>query len=120
MSTPKRTGNCFEAAAKRQFDAKFIDGCHWTLVHGLPLGTGGNAEGLRYPHAWLERDDIVWDPVADRVAPKFLYYAAGNIEFTVEYDGAEASAMQLSHEHYGPWADELIEADDYIDKLNEK
>jgi len=113
----ERTGNCFEDAAKRQFNDRFIRDTAWTLVHGLPLGTGGNADGLRYPHAWLERDDIVWDPNADMEVPKFLYYWAGNIEFTVEYDGAKAGAEILFHEHYGPWADELIEADDYIDNL---
>ena len=113
----KRTGNCFDTAAKRQFDDRFLNKIDWTLVHGLPLGTGGEADGLRYPHAWLERDDIVWDPNADMVVPRHLYYEAGSIEFTVKYDGAKAGAMQLSHEHYGPWADELIEADDHIDNL---
>lgn len=50
-------GDCFESAAKnlstlvtenpeRKNDYK--------LVHGVPLGTGGEAEGLRFNHSWVE------------------------------------------------------------------
>jgi hypothetical protein len=28
------------------------------IVHGMPLGTGGEAEGIRFNHAWVETDDV--------------------------------------------------------------
>lgn len=28
------------------------------IVHGIPLGTGGEAEGIRFNHAWVETDDV--------------------------------------------------------------
>lgn len=79
----------------------------WVLVHGIPLGTGGSAEGLRYGHAWVECDGVVYDPTVDVVLPKIIYYALGNIEYAVEYTVQQALDKVLEWEHYGPW-DEVV------------
>jgi hypothetical protein len=65
-------GDCYEAAnklatrlwakAKTDEERKRIK-----LVHGIPLGQGGDAKGLRYGHAWVEVEDEIpdYDEVID-------------------------------------------------------
>lgn len=114
---PKRTGECFTTAAKLQQEEYFL----WTLVHGIPLGRSGDAEGLRYPHAWLESPDgnTVLDPNLyekgiNPMVPLDIYYQLGNITETFRYTSAGASAEMLNQETYGPWEDRLIELDKEI------
>lgn len=81
-----------------------------TLVHGYPTGIGGDAEGQRYGHAWLEfeADGIWWCwDVANALVPRCLYYDAGTIDpaecrrYTIE----EAAEWAIETEHSGPWGD---------------
>ena len=57
---PDGDGDCYEAAfnlaekLSRQFESD--DNVEVRLVHGIPLGTGGEAAGMRYGHAWVEVD----------------------------------------------------------------
>jgi hypothetical protein len=77
------------------------------LCHGWPVGTGGNAEGLRYWHAWVEMDHVVYDFSNGKkgIIPASLYYEAGQIERdkVVRYSWEEADALFDEHEHSGPW-----------------
>jgi hypothetical protein len=91
-------GNCFEDALR--FLTTNRD---WILVHGVPLGTGGNAKGLRYGHAWLEKDEVVHDPSIDKTFLKNEYYKAGDIKITVRYTFLEAKKFVLGTRQCGPW-----------------
>lgn len=79
------------------------------LCHGWPLGTGGNAEGLRYWHAWVEQDGLLVDMANGKqyVGPRAPYYEAGNIEAdkVVKYTFSEADALFEEHQHSGPWVE---------------
>jgi hypothetical protein len=121
----RRTGNCFEDAAKRVIDFS-ADRADLILVHGLPLGTGGHAAGLRYPHGWVEWDDDgvtwVWDPCADKVLTAALYYRLGNIDPKVgkRYSKNETRAALVKYGTYGYWDNpELEAADEIINSLME-
>jgi uncharacterized protein YjbI with pentapeptide repeats len=110
QKVPDGEGDCFSEAIQQA--RKLADAYDKVkIVHGYPLGTGGEAEGLRFPHAWteFERDGLVW--VRDysngnRVEfPQILYYGIGNIEEAdvLRYDIEEAEANMLESQHYGPW-----------------
>jgi uncharacterized protein YjbI with pentapeptide repeats/DNA polymerase III epsilon subunit-like protein len=110
QEVPDGDGDCFsEAVQQARKLAEAYDKVK--IVHGYPLGTGGEAKGLRFPHAWaeFERDGEVW--VRDysngnRIEfPQILYYGIGNIEENdvSRYDIKEAEANMIESEHYGPW-----------------
>ena len=110
QKVPEGDGDCFsEAVQQARKLANAYDKVK--IVHGYPLGTGGEAAGLRFPHAWaeFERDGEVW--VRDYSNgnkfefPKILYYAIGNIEEedVSRYDIKEAETNMIENEHYGPW-----------------
>ena len=110
----KGIGDCYEKAVlailRPQFYARDLKDYDLTLVHGEVLGTGGNAEGIRYGHAWLEYKDQGTDWVIDRSngrdgkIPKRLYYQAGNIKDNIyRYTKKQASKLMNEFNHYGPW-----------------
>jgi uncharacterized protein YjbI with pentapeptide repeats/predicted ABC-type ATPase len=58
-------GDCYEAASSmanrlRGEEFGFSDD-QIRIVHGVPLGTGGDATGIRYGHAWAEVAKNGWD-----------------------------------------------------------
>jgi hypothetical protein len=60
---PRGRGDCFPAAllAGRDLEAGGTDNngnlvSNIRVMNGSPLGVGGNAKGLRFPHAWIEYD----------------------------------------------------------------
>lgn len=114
---PWRTGNCFDRSFQRQQEEP-----QWTLVHGVPLGTGGEAEGLRYPHAWLELGPMCWDPNADLYVDEEAYYRLGSIDPQQcrRYSRADAARAALESGHMGPWDADLRALDDDIDKKMRK
>lgn len=103
------TGDCYPAALHTLFELG--DG---ELCHGLVTGTGGEALGQRYGHAWVELDGWVHDRSNghDLFAPRAWYYAKGTIDpdDVDRYTLAEASLMAVTYEHYGPWHDDTEEA----------
>jgi hypothetical protein len=118
-------GDCFAVAANVIVD-EMADDPSAVLVHGRPLGTGGEAKGLRYWHAWVERTYTVRHPnwptpinyveVVDRsnmvskpsewttpIWPREMFYQLGRIEATVRYTREQAIKRMLGTGHYGPW-----------------
>jgi ADP-ribose pyrophosphatase YjhB (NUDIX family) len=108
------SGDCFfSAISKAQELAEAYDNVR--VVHGVPLGTGGEAEGIRYPHAWVEftqnMSGIDIEFIADFsngnevVVPKELYYKIGNIdpEFNRAYSIDEIEEKIEENGHAGPW-----------------
>jgi transposase len=108
------SGDCFfSAISKAQELADVYDNVR--VVHGVPLGTGGEAEGIRYPHAWVEFTQNIGgidiEFIADFsngnevVVPKELYYKIGNIdpEFNRAYSIDEIEEKIEENGHAGPW-----------------
>jgi hypothetical protein len=103
---PEGDGNCWSAASETALEMDRegtidIDGMgtfepkNIEVVHGTPYGTGGDAEGLWYGHAWTEFDIEVdvgrEEPVVMRwvrdasngnnhILPTDFYYKVGNID----------------------------------------
>lgn len=121
-------GDCFRAAMLLLIDWEImgrkpaeIRG-RVQLVHGIPLGTGGNAYGLRFAHAWVEADVIidghrmtyVFDHAngKKRKVPALVYYAIGriNAEECERYSKDEAAKLCLDAKHYGPWHEKFDSA----------
>ena len=110
QKVPDGDGDCFSKAVEQARDlAETYESMK--IAHGYPLGTGGDAEGLRFPHAWNEfmRDGAEW--VRDYSngneveIPKAVYYAIGNIaEQDVSVFSLEEAEKSMSENgHYGPW-----------------
>jgi len=62
---PSGDGDCF-VAARDMLTVLQGNGYGFTseqirLVHGTPLGTGGEADGIRFPHAWVEVNENGWE-----------------------------------------------------------
>ena len=124
MAKLKRTGDCFESAGKLMVEAgRKTD---WVLVHGAPTGLAGDANGIKYPHAWIEIPSravshraICFDTVAEVEIPAPAYYALGNIkpEETVRYTWKELFAMLAEHGTYGPWDDFGIALNETLDEI---
>jgi len=82
----------------------------WTLVHGIPVLTGGKHAGEEYGHAWCEKGDMVYDASKKVKIPKVLYYAFGNINYAVRYSFKEAVKMVLKTKVYGAWDEKIKNA----------
>ena len=122
---PDGDGDCFKVAF-RLITGEFAADPTARLVHGVPLGTGGKAEGIRYWHALVECDQVIeMEDLARgvlaitlRVAvdessgkritmPAALYRYVGTVELTHEYRPGEAIFEALKSGHYGPWVDDV-------------
>jgi hypothetical protein len=107
---PKGDGDCFDKAVEvaERFEKDYPD---VLIVHGEPIGTGGEALGVRFPHAWVELDLNGFALVIDEsngndvTISRDFYYAFGNIveADVVRYTLTEARIQMLKHKHYGPW-----------------
>lgn len=101
-----RTGTCFEDAFRI---ASRLRNESPTIVHGIPLGRGGDADGLRYWHAWVEVGDVVHAPTAPGKhveVSKMLFYLLGKIdpEHCRRFSLREAVFHATDvYGHYGPW-----------------
>jgi hypothetical protein len=87
------------------------------LVHAEVKGQGA-VEGIRYGHAWIEDDVLVYDYSNGRqlVLPKELYYRVGDIQTDnpkkyQKYTFEEAKDKLLSTGNYGCWDLEVDYAD---------
>jgi phosphohistidine swiveling domain-containing protein len=69
-ASPEGSGNCYEAAmttAETIGKRIGVPDSSVRIAHGVPLGTGGDAQGIRYNHAWVEVASNGWDEY-DRVS----------------------------------------------------
>jgi hypothetical protein len=98
----KRVGRCYEIALHAQNELP--PETRWQLVHGLVSGP----DATRHGHAWLMRDEWVWDPVQDKFYSKAWYLEAGRAEIVAQYSRSEAAKNFLRNHSYGPWEDVLL------------
>ena len=101
-------GNCYKAAANLMITLNLNGGTDGaTLVHGVVTGTGGEALGIRYSHAWVESEGEVFDLSNGNcwIVPREMYYNIGSIdaEECIRYNYEEMREELLRTEHYGPW-----------------
>lgn len=104
-------GDCYRQAVRlaESLRESIPEGVPVEVVHGLVTGTAGEAEGIRYGHAWVE---IAGSICADAsrggepvTVPGALYYEIGSIDpdETHRYSLKEAHRAMVDHGHYGPW-----------------
>lgn len=104
-------GKCFENCGRFMIAAP--NAKEWALCHGTVFGQGGEAEGLWFPHAWLENRSLglAMDLTLDEfgqdkdnlMIPISLYRKVGRARDVTEYSWVEACRQMLTHEHFGPW-----------------
>jgi hypothetical protein len=115
MKVPKgnRNGDCYETAGKFALNnLKGLKGHDFVgipyVVHAEVEGQGAIA-GIRYGHAWIEDDVMVYDFSNGReiIFPKVLYYHLGNViqeqPKYFKYTFEEATRKMLDTGHYGSW-----------------
>jgi predicted ABC-type ATPase len=106
-------GDCYQTAGDFVINSrlhknkiKFVGEPH--VVHAQVTGQGA-ISGLKYGHAWIEDDQLVYDYSNGRelVIPKDFYYAVGKVKKTkpryFKYTFDEARKKMLDSGHYGPW-----------------
>ena len=105
----ERTGNCFENCARFLIDAVDSD---IILVHAQCTGRGEIA-GVEYGHAFLLLGDgaVVLDLTTDQpvACDAGTYYDIGNVREVARYTRDEMMTELRAWEHFGPWADALME-----------
>lgn len=108
-------GQCFTLALAEFLRSGLKLDCCALLVHGLPVGTGGEVRGLRYWHAWVEyeiRDNVflVHDDTLEerfRLFERDTYYRIGQLsdEHVWRFTADQATEEMQTREHMGPWVD---------------
>lgn len=110
----QRNGNCFEESVNKIISMRDKRA---VLVHGLPMGRGGEAaKAGRYPHSWVELDDEVWEPALDDWISSFVFYALGDIKYTIRYSMTRVRDLMDEHNTFGPWCETLLKRDAEIDQ----
>jgi hypothetical protein len=109
MAKKKKTkyegGDCYVNA----FDY-VLENPEWLLVHGVCICTGGPNVGKEFGHAWCEKGDVVFDAASGKEIPKVLYYAFGNVGYTVTYTKEQARKKAVTTGIYGAWDETVLEA----------
>jgi hypothetical protein len=108
-------GDCYKAAGDIVIDSRFINKNRFNfngtpyLVHAEVAGQGA-ISGIRYGHAWIEDDVMVYDYSNGRELqiPKQIYYAIGNIETSNpkkyrKYTFEQARRKMSESGTYGCW-----------------
>jgi len=90
-------GDCFRQAAKLAIED--MDGDS-ELVHGTVFAP---LENKRILHAWVEKGDMVIDPVVGIETDKSRYYEMTQADPQHRYSGEQAAIMMMRNHHWGPW-----------------
>jgi hypothetical protein len=96
----KRGGRCYELAARALLNLP--EDTDWQLVHGIVTGT---SDLVRMDHAWLMRDELIWDAVKDERYPAAYYLTLGDAEIVAQYSRLEMCKEIARSGHYGPWVE---------------
>lgn len=101
---PTGTGNCYEVA----LDVVMAKSDDWFLVHGTVVGNGGDVKGVRYGHAWVMSNGMVFDLSNGRtlVVPWLEYKRLAQARIEQSYTASVARKLALEFEHFGPWHEE--------------
>lgn len=89
-------GSCYEVAAKAAVENRLV------LVHGWPVGQGGEIKGLRYGHAWCEMEEEVEFP------PGTSESFVGSLGGLVKEDGRLVMPIRMALDLTAPAEDLLV------------
>ena len=108
---PKPMGNCYEMAACFMLDIVERDSRGFELCHGTVIGTGGQAEGWQYGHAWVELGrqmifNFKQDGTPVLVPDYEMYYRIGQVRDVQRYSRRMMSFKMVEYNTYGPWHDQ--------------
>ncbi len=92
-----RLGRCYELCGKVLLANR---GKGWRLVHATLFPYIGKDI---YFHAFLEKDNIIYDAVANKFYDADSYYQVYYIEDVRRYTEEEATIKMLKSGHYGSW-----------------
>ena len=90
-----RLGQCYILSYK--FATSHND---YELVHGYITQ---KSTGKMIDHAWVEKEDIVYDPVMDWEVPTVVYYGLFDAEVDKRYTKEEIYKHAAESGTYGPW-----------------
>ena len=101
---PKKNkkGDCFQKALHLFFE----DPKDSVLCHGIVTGQGPIA-GIKYNHAWVEKDGMAIDKTINKEFPVSVYYYLGKIEIVRKYKLDDVTKNMDKYGTYGPWDKEL-------------
>ena len=94
----RRQHRCYELAWRYlAYDDRFAE---WTLVHGA-ISSRIDCDPIG--HAWLQKDDTIYDPVTNRKSDLLDWVAENGAKAICSYSHAEAMRIGGESGHYGPW-----------------
>lgn len=94
----ERQGRCYELAGRFVLDNE-----DWTLVHGITNPPVGPYQDTPYAHAWVEKGNIVYDPVFNTFYNKDEYYNLYEPSKMKRYNIVKLRANALKYKHWGFW-----------------
>jgi hypothetical protein len=91
-------GRCYEMALKYLYLVSHREEPTLRLVHGTL-----HIVGVPFPHAWVEIEGCVFDPVSQEFYDRDAYYRVLEAEAERVYTAAEAGRLAMRTAHCGPW-----------------
>ena len=91
-----RERRCHEIAGNFMFDNPT-----WTLHHAILFHW--DVEGVDYPHAFAEKDGVVYDPTLNKFYEKDNYYSFFVVSVKATYTVEEMAKALLKHNEWCAW-----------------
>jgi hypothetical protein len=98
ISVKNLVGKCYILSANY-----VIEHLGWSLVHGTIKDPMGHNPYVQIGHAWVEKDNQVYDPVMESKFDRDLYGKLFRSKVIKIYDRDETVKMLLKTKNYGPW-----------------
>lgn len=95
-----RLGQCYVLSGRYVFNHPEEN---LLLVHGTINGRNWTGKDFDNPHAWVEDDDEVYDPVWEKRFPKEVYYQLMNAKAHHKYTFKQVCQITSKKKHWGPW-----------------
>ena len=94
----RRQGRCYELVL-----GFVLDNEGWNGVHGIIIPTFGPFAGESYPHAWAEKEELLYEPVLNEFWLKKDYHRTFSASKMKIYNGKELGANVRKFYTCGPW-----------------
>ena len=94
----RRQGRCYELVL-----GFVLDNEGWNGVHGIIIPTFGPFAGESYPHAWAEKEELLYEPVLNEFWLKKDYHRTFSASKMEIYNGKELGANVRKFYTCGPW-----------------
>ena len=104
LAAAQRQGQCYKLAAQTA-----LQNPGWDVAHGQLHLTTGPFAGKKYAYAWLEKGNLVYDPVFDKFYDKKKYYNMYLSSSVKKYSQAQLPTMLEETKTWGPWKGAAVE-----------